>query len=392
MSTLANPATPAKSAYNPLKIRRHVRQMAEMPDGTVTFVVKSMTRPDGPVHEPSINLHDGSCDCTCENFSIKLAPAAAREGVTVTLKTPQFLCKHLRKCLCNLERKGVVLPSSMERDFESTTICRIPLRPAGFAIVDAEDFEWLSQWNWRLHTNGYAMRLQRDQYYQHPIYMHRLLSGATGEAETDHINRNRLDNRRSNLRVVTTAQNLANRPRAARNTSGYKGVSRSKGQGRWRAEFTANGEYRNLGVFNSPEDAARAYDRAAYQEHEDIVLLNFPNEVRAIGVARKHDMLPAPATHICIHCQGEGEFECCDERGNPIAGAFICRDCIAARADDLSDAAPELPRAAQSTLCVPFDVDMATGEILETPAAPALDSTPEVTAILNRLINDNSTW
>jgi hypothetical protein len=86
--------------------------------------------------------------------------------------------------------------------------------------------------------------------------MHRLVIGYDGELMVDHINGNKLDNRRENLRVVSMAQNVMNSPKR----SGlYKGVSRAS-KNRYRARLTFNGKELNLGVFENPQDAARMYN------------------------------------------------------------------------------------------------------------------------------------
>jgi hypothetical protein len=96
--------------------------------------------------------------------------------------------------------------------------------------------------------------------------------------ETDHINHNGLDNRKTNLRICTTSQNAQNRPKDTRNISGYKGVGRCMSRGcnyEWRAEIKINGKKIHLGLFHSPEKAALAYDKAARNLFGEFALTNF---------------------------------------------------------------------------------------------------------------------
>lgn len=95
----------------------------------------------------------------------------------------------------------------------------------------------------------------------------------------DHKNGNGLDNRRSNLRFCTNAQNQHNQRKWGSRSgkplsSRYKGVSWHR-RGHWRAKIQAQGKRRYLGQFQSEEAAARAYDRAARELHGEFAVLNF---------------------------------------------------------------------------------------------------------------------
>jgi len=126
-----------------------------------------------------------------------------------------------------------------------------------FAIVDDEDFEYLNQFKWYLSDSGYAMRsiyikLGIGKYTSKQIRMHRFINNTPKGFETDHINRNKLDNRRNNLRSVTKSQNKMNVGLNKNNKSGVKGVYWDKFTNKWRAEIKVNykkislGRYKNL--------------------------------------------------------------------------------------------------------------------------------------------------
>jgi hypothetical protein len=111
--------------------------------------------------------------------------------------------------------------------------------------------------------------------------MHRDVMGAPDGLLVDHINQNGLDNRRSNLRIATGAQNQRNAHgrgihRGKASSSAFRGVSRSKGK--WGAHVSVNGRNIRLGTFVTEEAAARAYDKAARQYHGEFAGLNFPDE------------------------------------------------------------------------------------------------------------------
>ena len=126
-----------------------------------------------------------------------------------------------------------------------------------YAIVDDSDFDWLNQWRW-YYTHGYAARDTADG----RIYMHRLLANPKAPLVTDHINRNKLDNRRSNLRVTSRSINQFNRPKQPNNTSGVIGVVFEKNRQKWRAQIKKNSKLIHLGYFTDKNEAIKARKEA----------------------------------------------------------------------------------------------------------------------------------
>lgn len=142
----------------------------------------------------------------------------------------------------------------------------IPLTRGKFALVDDADYEWLSQWKWHCLLQGYAARRRKvSEGGRELILMHRQITGAIDGFEVDHINGNKLDNRRRNLRNVTCCQNGWNRSKSNYNTSGQTGVSWHKSNKRWVAYIRANNKFIRLGNFKDFEDACRARKEAEAQ-------------------------------------------------------------------------------------------------------------------------------
>lgn len=156
----------------------------------------------------------------------------------------------------------------------------IPLTQGKAAIVDAVDFEWLSQWKWCAYRDGktwYARRSGRSQDGKRiTVSMHREILDAHPGVEVDHRNADGLDNRRVNLRLATKAENGRNRLTPINNTSGYKGVYWHERHRKWYAQITVEKKRAHLGHFDSAEDAARAYDKVAKEVYGDFANTNFP--------------------------------------------------------------------------------------------------------------------
>lgn len=148
---------------------------------------------------------------------------------------------------------------------------QIPLTQGKVAIVDDADFEYFNQVKWsavKARDNWYAIRGNGTS-------MHREIMNAPSGMMIDHINGNGLDNRRENLRLCTNAENLRNRGKTKSNTSGYKGVTWHKGDGKYRAQMTYKGKVFHIGCFDNPVAAARAYDEKARELHGAFARTNF---------------------------------------------------------------------------------------------------------------------
>lgn len=144
------------------------------------------------------------------------------------------------------------------------------------SYVSAADVADISSVRWKLSTGGYAVRnFWRDGKLCHEAMARRIL-GVTDPAVTvDHINGDKLDNRRENLRIASGAENRCNKKLYSNNTSGFKGVEyRPDCRGRFRATIKRDGTLRYLGWFDTAEDAARAYNTAALEIHGEFARLN----------------------------------------------------------------------------------------------------------------------
>lgn len=153
----------------------------------------------------------------------------------------------------------------------------IPLTRGAVARVDDADYARLvAVGSWSLSHKGYAVHWYTDPTTgkQHALYMHRFIMTAPPHLHVDHINHNRLDNQRNNLRFATHSQDNANRRTLRTNTSGYTGVNRNRGH--WEARIRYQRQRIYLGSFADPERAALAYDAAARLLFAEFARPNFP--------------------------------------------------------------------------------------------------------------------
>lgn len=138
------------------------------------------------------------------------------------------------------------------------------------AFVDDEFYEPLNQLTW-CFSQGYATRKIGNQ----TVFMHHCIIGKPDIGfDVDHIDGNKLNNQKTNLRFCTRSQNTANRGANKNNKSGYKGVSWNKNTCKWRATIVINAKQNHLGLFNTKEQAAEAYNVAAKQLFGEFALLN----------------------------------------------------------------------------------------------------------------------
>jgi len=147
------------------------------------------------------------------------------------------------------------------------------------ALVDEIDYERINKLSW------YAVKRGRSWYASRRVcvdgrlcteHMHRVIAQTPIGMETDHINKDGLDNRRCNLRICTHAENQHNQNPQSRNRySHFKGITWDKLNNKWTAKIKADGRVIYLGRYQSERDAAEAYDKAAKQYHTSFACTNF---------------------------------------------------------------------------------------------------------------------
>lgn len=158
-------------------------------------------------------------------------------------------------------KKYNVFDLSNEYGIGYTTNTNIPF------YFDKDDYDKIKTYAWREDINsGYIVSSSRTSI----IYIHRIIMNCCErKQEVDHINHNKADNRKQNLRICTHQQNNCNKPKTKLNTSGHVGVMWEKRFNKWRARIFNNGKDIHLGLFDNFEDAVAAREMAEIKYHKE---------------------------------------------------------------------------------------------------------------------------
>lgn len=133
-----------------------------------------------------------------------------------------------------------------------------------FALISSEDLVKCMKFRWQLNSRGYVRIAETEN--SKDIFLHNFVLDLPAGSGVDHINRDKLDNRRENLRFADRTQQIANQGLTAKNTLGFKGISimtTSAGRIRYVAKLQKQKKTVCLGNYNTPEEAAKAYDEGA---------------------------------------------------------------------------------------------------------------------------------
>lgn len=141
----------------------------------------------------------------------------------------------------------------------------IELTRGKIAIVDNDDYIYLSSKSWYADVAGYALRTEKINGKKQAVWMHRLIMDCPKNKFIDHVNGDRLDNRKVNLRVCEHRQNLANTKIRKDNVTGFKGVSVTKRSTSFEAKIQHQGKNIYIGRFKDKLDAAKAYNQKAQE-------------------------------------------------------------------------------------------------------------------------------
>lgn len=192
-----------------------------------------------------------NCRCDCGNLNSKLTGELTRRNR-----------KGTKSC-------GCLSPGNKRNDYRiegDTTYLK--MKNNYECIIDTEDLEKIKIYNWNYNNTYYVIATKRKTY----IAIHRLIMDFP--KEIDHINGNKFDNRKCNLRIVTRQQNIFNSIKRKNNRSGFKGISFDKESGKYKVVITISGKRHDFGRYKTPEEAGEVYKKASLKLHKEYSVFN----------------------------------------------------------------------------------------------------------------------
>lgn len=156
----------------------------------------------------------------------------------------------------------------------------------GTLLIDKEDYYIVEDRKWRIDIDGYV--------YNNGKMLSRIITKCPKGMVVDHINHNKLDNRKSNLRIVENSVNSTNQPKHKNSSSIYYGVSYNKQTNNYKGRVIIDGGAINIGTYSVELDAAKAYDYYLLTTDQvGIKPLNFPNDTtETLSIQRIKNKIP----------------------------------------------------------------------------------------------------
>lgn len=209
-------------------------------------------------------------------------PNATCERCGKRLYVPRWKMKRFRFCsrICReggvFEVPGMGFSAFNKIEIVSPDEAIVHVADGVVTRIDVNDIEIAAAYRWGVnrHVASTTYACSHEKGSRRFLYLHRVLLCPLDGVVVDHIDGDGLNNRRSNLRLATKATNRMNSRIRSDNQSGFRGVSRPEYSRKWIARIAGS----HIGMFDTPEEAARAYDIEALSRYGVFARLNFDND------------------------------------------------------------------------------------------------------------------
>lgn len=187
-------------------------------------------------------------------------------------------CKTCSDNYKNNKKIGIIEPLKEPQKFLfENNVCKIEINSVKhglqYALIDLEDYNRIKEYTWGLEKKGYVLSSTKKVNGKQ-TYLHRYIMNCPEDKIVDHINHDPLDNRKQNLRVCTTKDNVRNQRKFKEGrTSIYKGVYLNS-INRWQAQIKVRPKTIYLGLYEDEIEAAKAYNEAAVKYFGEFACLN----------------------------------------------------------------------------------------------------------------------
>lgn len=217
---------------------------------------------------------------TYSNYKTKVAIICKHHGEFLQPPPCHLQGKGCPKCAEEKRVRGVRAYYSNKRQLPTDVKAPegaklVPLNDGFYAIIDESDYSKIEKHNWHVIKTKSTPYAGTNVSKGKALRMHRLIMGVTDpDLLIDHINHNGLDNRKQNLRLASSLQNIGNQRKMPGKSSRYKGVSWINDKKKWRASIHINKHPKHLGYFEDEQEAALVYNIAAKEYFGEFAWLN----------------------------------------------------------------------------------------------------------------------
>lgn len=192
-------------------------------------------------------------------------------GNTTVIRARCLIKSHTKSCGCFQKEKVAQMVRMTKKKYNDYRVdgglVYVKLTNSNREMMcDHEDWERLKDYCWMLGSGGYAVSRENGK----TVFFHARVIDCQNAMVRDHINRNKLDNRKCNLRIVSYQANIINSGKNICNTSGVKGVGYEKRRKKWYAKMIFGGKHIWLGYFDDFESAVKARHDAEGKYHSPL--------------------------------------------------------------------------------------------------------------------------